>query len=158
MSCANFSGDSALHEAARAGKDRLVALLVKAGDGTVDIRDWGYATPLMHAAGRADASAAVDVLIEAGANVAAADGTGKQPLHYAATAGNTEAIKALLAGGADRAAPCYKGLTPAEYATDEAASGLLEPLPEPEPEPEPGAAPGTSLKEHDGGAEVGTTS
>ena len=62
--CANFPATR------RCTKRRAPArpsdnLLVEAGGAPID---WSYATPLMHAAGRAEASTAVDVLIEAGAN------------------------------------------------------------------------------------------
>lgn len=78
----------------------LIARLVAAGEDVNCGRNSDGATPLCLAA-LAGKNAAIDRLIEAGADVCQSRDDGKSPLHVAAQAGRTGAITRLLSAGAD---------------------------------------------------------
>ena len=78
----------------------------------------GCDSTLLHAAAEMDNVQAIGVLLEAGANPDAEDGTGCAPLF--AAAGNAYAVKALIDGGADVGAVDFEGATPLVYNIDDA--------------------------------------
>jgi len=95
---------------------------------SVDQKGMFGSTPLlitMYWTERADARAAVKLLLEAGADVNAAGEYGETPLHCAASTGDLEMVKLLLEGGAKPEALDSEGKTPADLA---AARGNLEVL------------------------------
>ena len=84
----------------------------------------------LHIAAVARQTAAITVLLDAGANpnlhvksgaaTSMFDGNvklwGETPLHYSAAYGDEEVIRAMLQAGADRQAPNAHGETPVDYA------------------------------------------
>ena len=98
----------------------LAVALVAASD--------GRATPLQDAALAGDARL-VRLLLDAGADAAAADLSGMTALHYAAALGKAEVVKALLTAGANPNVRDARGVTPLHLATGgghtEAAALLL---------------------------------
>lgn len=56
---------------------------------------------LMHSAAFGGSAAIVDMLVEKGANVDAADNDGWAPLHYACRAGHPHVVQSLVTGGAN---------------------------------------------------------
>ncbi|XP_050666428.1 tyrosine-protein kinase Shark [Leptidea sinapis] len=92
----NQDGQSAVHLAARAGRDKILAALIDSG-ATVNVRDsFGY-TPL-HYTCQNNLASMTEMLISKGhANYQMRHApTGKVPLHDAAQRGNIECIKVLL--------------------------------------------------------------
>ena len=121
----NREQDSALHGVSRHGGQvtpvidagvRIVkALLAKGADPRARNRERG--TPLQYAAAQRPELATL--LIEAGADVRAADATGRTPLHAAAQGGQLALAKLLLDRGADVNAEEGGGLTPLLIARDQ---------------------------------------
>ena len=117
--------DTALHAASRhggqvgpaieAGVRILKALLAKGADPRARNKQRG--TALQYAASQRPELAAM--LIEAGADVRAADATGRTPLHAAAQGGQLALAKLLLDRGADVNAEEGGGLTPLLIARDQ---------------------------------------
>ena len=93
-------GETPLMTAARTGSPQVVRTLIDAG-AHVDAKEgWREQTALMWAAAERNAAAA-QVLIEAGADVAARSEAGMTPLLFAARSGDIDTVRTLLAGGAD---------------------------------------------------------
>jgi hypothetical protein len=88
----------ALHAAAREGD--LVALRSLLAGGDPDVRDADGRTPL-HDAAAAGQAGALEVLIEAQADLDAIARSGRTPLIEAAEGGHVEAARVLLEAGAD---------------------------------------------------------
>jgi len=103
-------GDTALMNAAFAGKTDCVKLLIDAG-ADINATDVNGATVLSYAA-KGGSSACVALLASNGAGVGAADRLGTTPLHYAARSGSVECARFLVDHGADVNASTVVGNTP----------------------------------------------
>ena len=119
-------------ELADKGDARELAALLDALPAAATGKDDHGFTPLMHAASEGHAHV-LPLLIEAGAEVDAANDEGETALHIAASCGHEECVRILLRGGAD---PSLRGgadsLTAAEYAARLGFSHLaFEVLPRP---------------------------
>ena len=90
---------------------RVVISLLFLLSASLAIRAADFNEDLLKAAQKGDA-AKIKSLIEAGANVNAADRKGCTALYKAADKGRTEAVKMLLQAGADRRIRCKNGKTP----------------------------------------------
>ena len=119
-----YAGDTALHVAAAAHRPEIVRALIGLG-ADVAARNRRWATPLHYAAdGDPDAArwnppaqaATIALLIAAGADANAVDGSGVAPLHRAVRTRCAAAVTALLEGGADAGRPNGNGSTPAMLA------------------------------------------
>ncbi len=99
VNAAQGDGMTALHWAAEKGDVELAQLLVTAGASLTTTTRHGAYTPL-HVAARAGRGAAVQALLDAGANPNGVTATGATALHQAAGAGSVEAVEALIAKGA----------------------------------------------------------
>ncbi|GIL68011.1 hypothetical protein Vafri_21339 [Volvox africanus] len=95
----DHGGATAWHLAAAAGQEASIRVFLAPPPGVapvrVDARDGDGCTAL-HRAAAAGAGGVVAVLLEAGADPAAADDGGRTPLHYAAEAGLVEVMRLLL--------------------------------------------------------------
>jgi len=111
----------------------LAAALLAAGCSSKRERQ----TPLHDAAEQGDAIR-VQMALDSGHPVNAADEGGATPLHAAVLAGNDEVLRILIAEGADVNAADRDGDTPLDFARDRATSGLLR---------RHGAAPGRTREE-----------
>jgi hypothetical protein len=119
-----YEGDTALHLAAAAYRERIARKLVAAG-ADVNARNRRGAGPLHYAVDgipgaahwnqRAQAATVV-CLLEAGADPNAVDAGGVTPLHRAVRNRCAAAVRALLAGGADPRRPNKKGTTARQLA------------------------------------------
>jgi ankyrin repeat protein len=111
-------GRTPLHLAAALGSAELLAKLCRASAPHVGVntQDIDGATPL-HIAAALDAGA-IGALVDAGANIDAADGESDRPLHYAVRERNIDAVRRLLDAGADAAAPNDDGETPLHLAAE----------------------------------------
>jgi ankyrin repeat protein len=96
-----------------AAREAVVEALPASG-AAVGARDPDGWTAL-HFAGRADA-AAVELLLQAGADPRATTADGTSPLHQAAEHANVDAARALIAAGADPTVRNHHGLTPLDVA------------------------------------------
>jgi Ankyrin repeats (3 copies) len=83
-----------------------------------DYRDEEGLTALMRAADRGAADA-LQLLLAAGAEVAATDADGQSALHYATLCGHAGIAAMLVRGGADVNLPDSDGLTPLDNANEE---------------------------------------
>ncbi len=107
-------GRCPLHAAAKAGFLETMALFLDRG-ARVDVRDRQGETPLHHTlkGGRgADVIAAMQLLLEAGADIDAAGGSGLAVLHRAAARRDGDVVAFLLLEGADPTRPDRRGRTP----------------------------------------------
>jgi hypothetical protein len=119
-----YEGDTALHLAAAAYRERIARKLVAAG-ADVNARNRRGAGPLHYAVDgipgaphwnpRAQAATVV-CLLEAGADPNAVDAGGVTPLHRAVRNRCAAAVRALLAGGADPRRRNKKGTTARQLA------------------------------------------
>ena len=99
-----------IHQAAKAGDvERLRALLAKDAK-LIESRDEQGRMPL-HCAVQEKRAAAVDLLLEKGADIGARDAEKSTPLHLAARAADVTLVKRLLAAGADPNAREMRGRT-----------------------------------------------
>ena len=108
-----FDGTTALGCAARADSPELIGLLIKHGAKV----DSPRAPPLVAAAGNGN-MAALQALIDAGADVNAMDGNGRTPLMWAAVGSSEEAARFLLASGANPNTRSTEGKLAADYTTN----------------------------------------
>lgn len=127
---------SALHTAARFGRDDLAALLIARGANVNVATDPRHETPL-HVAAQYGNAAAAAVLVGRGADVNAATTFGRTPLHDAAFGlagtsdvdGRVEVAKLLIARGANvNARESGSGRTPLDQITGTANQEALETL------------------------------
>lgn len=86
----DVQGETLLHHAARAGHERVMRAVLRAGTDAGAADDFGQ-TPL-HAAAGAGHAGAVALLLEAGASAAARDQDGRTPLRMADGAGVVHAL------------------------------------------------------------------
>ena len=116
----NFDGRTAVHSAAKGGAAKNLAAMLQAG-GKPNVQDRDGDTPLhlasrgSYAGGFSDHSAAVQVLLQHGADLHRTNNSGETPLHVAVFTGVGAAhvfvIKALLDAGARPSAVDGNGLT-----------------------------------------------
>ena len=116
----NFDGRTAVHSAAKGGAAKNLAAMLQAG-GKPNVQDGDGDTPLhlaskgSYVGGFSDHSAAVEVLLQHGANLHRTNNSGETPLHVAvftgAGAAHVFVIKALLDAGARPSAVDGNGLT-----------------------------------------------
>ena len=107
--------DEELLEAVKRNNIKRVEKLIKAG-ADVNIKDnYNSWTPLHYAAWK-ECTKAPKLLIEAGADVNAAEGFGWTPLHKAAMYGYTEIVKLLIEAGANVNVKDNNGWTPLHFA------------------------------------------
>jgi hypothetical protein len=173
MDCQSGSGLTPLGLACAVGNALAVELLLAHQPPPSLEKDFGPArarwTPLQTAAGRGHAEI-VQLLLEGGANVNAADKQGRTALHWAALRGHADCAKVLLDAGADpglrtkeaRNAPAQTALELALELTETygpEVARLLSPLP-PEQPREGGAQQVAMLLRfaQSGGAGTGGTS
>jgi Ankyrin repeats (many copies) len=126
-----YEGDTALHMAAAAYQEKVVAVLIAKG-ADVRAKNRRGAEPLHYAAEGVPGSrawnpraqaATIACLIEAGANPNAIDKSGVAPLHRAVRTRCAAAVKALLDGGAGALAANRSGSTPIVLATQNTGRG-----------------------------------
>ncbi len=103
-------GQAPLHLAAHAGTPAEVTAMLRRPCANVNVRDEDRRTPLHVAAERGDPTI-VAALLQAGADVKAADGSGLTALHEAAASGSVETVDRLLAAGAEVDAADRRGHT-----------------------------------------------
>ncbi len=106
----NMMNATPLHVAAKTGKPKCVAALIKAGANVNAVNEQGR-TPL-HAAATHNHLDIIKTLIKSGAKVNVRSKNLGTPLHDAAVNGNLEVAKYLLAKGADINATSKRGVTP----------------------------------------------
>ncbi|KAJ1480507.1 ankyrin repeat-containing domain protein [Baffinella frigidus] len=109
-------GWTALHHAARGGKGRSAAMLLRFG-AAVDARNDKDATPLALAAAEGHL-AMIQKLVASGAEVDAGNVYGSTPLHRAAASGCTKTCSLLVKLGADVNASNSLGVTALHMASD----------------------------------------
>lgn len=80
----------------------------------------------LHSAALQGSPAMINMLLQAGADLAAISNLKETPLHCAASAGQTEAVKALLKSGADPDAANEEGITPLYAAAEIGNVDILE--------------------------------
>ena len=100
VNVAQGDGSTALHWAAYKNDVEMAKMLLAAGASNKATTRIGSLTPLMLAAKNGNA-AVVKTLVEAGADVNAADDHGTTVLMLAASAGSAEAVRTLIEHGAD---------------------------------------------------------
>lgn len=114
MNGRNFGGQTALHEAAGAGRAPVIRALIGMG-AMVDAVNEDGETPLMTAAKEPDDCAAMAALLMHGANVKARNSRGNTPLHLVASRWEFEylgnRVKLLLKWDADEMAVNSAGFT-----------------------------------------------
>ncbi len=130
VNAAQPDGMTALHWAARHGRDDIAAVLLKAQANVRAVTRIGALTPL-HLAAEMGSAPVVKALLAAGADVAARAATGVTPLHYAALSGSATSVAALLERGAEvNAREPEWGQTPLMFAAargrTEAVTALLK--------------------------------
>ena len=125
-----YAGATALYEAAGAGNRAMVELLLSRGAG-VNPQSPNIAgaepTPLAIAV-RRGFPAVVETLLDAKADVNAADSDGDTALHEAVDRGNDKITRLLLAAGANPNAKNQNGSTPLMYAPASASVDILKQL------------------------------
>ena len=107
---------TALHMAARLGKDEVVKALINKG-ANINITDNAGVTPLMSAAGRGHLTTVQTLLSVPGIDINAKSFIGKTALHMAADYGKDEVVKTLINRGANINITDNDGLTPLMSAT-----------------------------------------
>jgi hemoglobin len=126
-----YAGRTLLHNAAAAGDLQTVRLLLEIGLDP-NVPDGGRHTPLYSVANECGASRGAEIvhaLVEAGANVNAADGVQRcTPLHMAARRGFTGIAEALIQCGADINATDRRGDTPLRRALNCRKASVAEML------------------------------
>lgn len=95
----NTAKSTIVHVATQRGQIEILRAAIEHG-ADADAKDVYQNTPL-HEAGSYNNAGAIDVLMEAKANIAAFNGSGCTPLHYAAIEVRLEALRSLLDHGAD---------------------------------------------------------
>ena len=122
-----YAGDTALHMAAAAFRQPVVALLIAHG-ANCRAKNRRGAEPLHYAAdaNRWDPIAqaeTIEYLISVGADANALDRSGVSPLHRAVRTRSLAAVRALLDGGADPRRPNKAGSTPLHLAVQTTGRG-----------------------------------
>ncbi|MHB9106385.1 MAG: ankyrin repeat domain-containing protein [Armatimonadota bacterium] len=110
-----FAGAADLFEAAQQGDVAVLKRLLAKSSVQVDARNADGNTPLLLAV-RERQSAAVALLLDAGASLKAQDTDGLTPLHLAARGGDAEMAVLLLNRKADILARDHQGWTPLQWA------------------------------------------
>lgn len=112
---ATFAGAADLFEAAQQGDVTVLKRLLAKSSVQVDARDADGNTPLLLAV-REHRSAAVELLLDAGASLRIQDTDGLTPLHIAVRGGDTDMTVLLLDHKADILARDNQGWTPLQWA------------------------------------------
>ena len=119
ISARDESGQTALHLAARSGRDKLVELLVSRGADVSSRDDYGQ-TPLYSATGsHNDHVDIARLLILHGADINATDKEGNTPLHYPAKWAVKSIIELLILHGATVNIKNNEGKTPLDFAVEQ---------------------------------------
>jgi ankyrin repeat protein len=92
---------------------------------SLETKDTARSETALHAAARDGSIELLDLLIGAGANLAAVDRMGRTPLHLAVSSDQTEAAAHLLAHGASVATMDRSGFAPIYYAKSDKMTSLL---------------------------------
>jgi hypothetical protein len=100
-------GCTALHHAAKFGRDDMVKFLIAKGLALDRLCERKRAP--VHYAAQAGSPKVVQLLVDAGADLALIDATGASPLHLAAAAGKLEALKCIISYGISWTATLSKG-------------------------------------------------
>lgn len=102
---ANLRYDTArstvVHVATRKGHAAVLKAAIENGANADTADVYKYQDTPLHEAGSFNNVAAIDVLMEAGANIAARNGSGCTPLHYAVIEVRLEALRSFLQHGVD---------------------------------------------------------
>lgn len=122
-------GWAPLHLACAFGGPEAVRLLLEHGAHAHQVsRNPQRNQPLHAAIALGDSLETIKLLLEAGADVNAAQAGGFTPLHQAAAAGKLDVIAVLLEHGARREVRCDQGKLPADYARERSHASAAEML------------------------------
>ncbi len=131
-----FMGRTPLSLAAEEGASEIMKVLLgrapdsataASGDGQKAASPSAIGSKALFAAIESDNAAMVRLLVEAGADVNAAEGFGgNTPLHEAVEEGNAEIVQILVDAGADIEAEGFMDQTPLSLAAEEGASEILQ--------------------------------
>jgi len=111
------NGKTVLMYAIEGGNVQILRKVMDRGLTTLNKKDRFGRTALMYAAANPTADMGIlEQLIEKGANVQAADNTGKTALMYAAEGGDIGKVRLLLAAGANASVQTQDGKTAADFA------------------------------------------
>ncbi|MFO7169478.1 MAG: ankyrin repeat domain-containing protein [Chloroflexota bacterium] len=122
----SHDGWTALHLAAFFGHVAAAEALLAAGADICAVSNNSSRNQPLNAAAAGDHLDVVNLLIVAGADVNARDGSGFTPLHAAAQNGNTAIVRALLNAGADPQAQQGAGRTPLALALEAGKQGAAD--------------------------------
>lgn len=120
-------GYTALHYAVAVGDRSLVDALIRVGADVNALTKSQFATPL-HVAVMQQRADMLSVLIDAGANIGAANTNGMTALHFAAHRGVLDAVNVLLAAGAAHSLKDAAGHTPLDWAEHRANQSVVDAL------------------------------
>ena len=120
----DHNGETALHCAARYGKENVIAYLLTQSS-TDKLRNTDQSIALFYAA-KFEQAELIRFLIQKGVNVNVREGHGKTPLHYAAETGNLDVINILVNAGAKVEAADNQGNPPLHYAAEAGNVGVIE--------------------------------
>ncbi|MDE0200553.1 MAG: ankyrin repeat domain-containing protein [Caldilineaceae bacterium] len=131
-----FMGRTPLSLAAEEGASEIMKVLLgrapdsataASGDGQKAASPSAIGSKALFAAIESDNAAMVRLLVEAGADVNAAEGFGgNTPLHEAVEEGNAEIVQILVDAGADIEAEGFMDQTPLSLAAEEGASEIMQ--------------------------------
>ncbi|PNH07582.1 Death-associated protein kinase 1 [Tetrabaena socialis] len=119
-------GNTALHNASRWGKTKMVEALLRAGAVVTAMNQEGQTA--LHCASYNGHREVVETLLRAGANMAANDNNGRTALHHAARNSHTAVVETLLRARANTAAKDRIARTALHLACGSGDKGSVEAL------------------------------